>query len=59
MINLKAIVLLDETIVALTQARDEMKARHDETLADAASPKRGTLFIEDAVRAFFQGLIRK
>lgn len=59
MSNLKAIALLDETIVALTQARDEMKARHDETLAALASPKRGTLSIGDTVRAFFQGLIRK
>ena len=33
MSNLKAIALTDEMIANLTRARDEMQARHDETIA--------------------------
>lgn len=37
MSNLKAIALLNETISKLTEARDEMKARHDATVAALAA----------------------
>jgi hypothetical protein len=42
MSNLKAIALLDETISKLTEARDEMKARHYATVAALAAFEKET-----------------